>query len=161
MNNQCGLVLVKRILGLAMLVGVAGAQPAAADDLKGKYCDLRTLDGLYLFSASGFNIPATGAPVPKVIAEFIRFDGEGGLTSPGASVVINGVKLPASPPSADPGVYTLGDDCVGTLAFGPPPAPAFDILVSPQGTDLVLVQTGQPPFLGLPVMQGPAYRVSR
>ena len=54
-------------------------------------CDLRTLRGLYLFSASGFNISATGAHIPKVIAEFIRFNGDGTLiqfrAAPSSSVV--------------------------------------------------------------------------
>ena len=49
-----------------------------------------TLDGLYVFTAPGFNIVA-GVPQPKAIVELIDFHGDGELTVPAATVSINGV----------------------------------------------------------------------
>ena len=104
-----------------MLVAVAivlGTNSAAWADSKD--CDLGTLRGLYLFSASGYNIAASGEHIPKVIGEFIRFYGDGTLTVPGGTVVIGGVKLPPPPPGPPTiGTYTLGDNCIGTLSFTP------------------------------------------
>ena len=144
-----------------MLVAVAivlGTNSAAWADSKD--CDLGTLRGLYLFSASGFNIAASGEHIPKVIGEFIRFYGDGTLTVPGGTVVIGGVKLPPPPPGPPTiGTYTLGDNCIGTLSFTP--QLTFDILVFPRGDELVMVQTAQPAPLGLPVLQGSAVRVSK
>ena len=40
--------------------------------------------GLYVFTASGFNIVG-GVAQPKVIVESIRFDGHGNLTVPAAT----------------------------------------------------------------------------
>ena len=144
-----------------MLVAVAivlGTNSAAWADSKD--CDLGTLRGLYLFSASGYNIAASGEHIPKVIGEFIRFYGDGTLTVPGGTVVIGGVKLPPPPPGPPTiGTYTLGDNCIGTLSFTP--QLTFDILVFPRGDELVMVQTAQPAALGLPVMQGTVVRVSK
>ncbi len=153
--------LSKQVLvAIAMAVGVANAAQADdRDDKRGPACSVHTLRGLYLFSASGFNISPAGALVPKVLAEFIRFDGEGGLTSAG-TVIIGGERVLPTTVSV-PGAYTLDENCIGTLAFLPAPGPTFDIFVFPRGEELVLVQTGQPPFLGAPILQGTAVRVSR
>lgn len=145
----------RQMLAVAVALGTTNA--ALAD---GKDCDVSTLRGLYLFSASGFNIPAPGQHIPKVIAEFIRFNGDGTLTVPGGTVVIGGVKLPPPPPGPPAiGTYTLGDDCIGTLHFNP--QLTFDIFVFPKGDELVMVQTAQPAPLGLPVLQGTVVRVSK
>ena len=154
--------LTKQVLvAIAMAVGVANAAQADdRDEKRGPACSVHTLHGLYLFSASGFNISPAGALVPKALAEFIRFDGAGALTSPRGTVIIGGVQVP--PPTVSvPGAYTLDENCIGTLAFLPAPGPTFDIFVFPRGEELVLVQTSQPPFLGVPIMQGTAVRVSR
>jgi len=143
------------LLAVAVTLGTTHAAQA-----NGKDCDVDTLRGLYLFSASGFNIAATGEHIPKVIAEFIRFNGDGTLTVPGGTVIIGGVKLPPPPPGPPAiGTYTLGDDCIGTLTFNP--LLKFDIFVFPKGDELVMVQTAQPPALGLPVLQGSVVRVSK
>jgi hypothetical protein len=140
------------LVAVAIVLGTTNAARADSKD-----CDLATLRGLYLFSASGFNIVATGEHIPKVIGEFIRFNGDGTLTSPGGTVIIGGVKLPPSPPGI--GTYTLGENCIGTLSFTP--QLTFDIFVFPKGDELVMVQTAQPVALGLPVMQGTVVRVSK
>ena len=143
------------LVAVAIVLGTTNAARADSND-----CDPGTLRGLYLFSASGFNILATGAHQPKVLAEFIRFNGDGTFTVPGGTVVIGGVKLPPPPPGP-PGIgtYTLGDNCIGTLSFNP--QLTFDIFVFPRGDELVMVQTAQPAALGLPVMQGTVVRVSK
>jgi hypothetical protein len=142
------------LVAVAIVLGTTNA--ARADS---KECNPGTLSGLYLFSASGFNIVATGEHIPKVLAEFIRFNGDGTFTVPGGTVVIGGVKLPPPPGPPGIGAYTLDPNCIGTLSFNP--QLTFDIFVFPKGDELVMVQTTQPPALGLPVMQGTVVRVSK
>ena len=69
---------------LPLLVGFAGLA-AAADQIK--QCDVGTLNGLYVFTASGFTRPPASVPgtawTPKSILELLNFNGDGTLTSPG------------------------------------------------------------------------------
>ena len=117
--------LTKQLLvSLAMVLGLANAAHANGGD----DCDARTLHGLYLFSASGFNISATGASIPKVIAEFIRFNGDGTLSVPGGTVIVGGVKLPPFP-AGGINTYSVAQNCIGTLTFTA--ELTFDIFVSP------------------------------
>ena len=78
-----------------MVVAMALAMPGVAsadNDADGgwKKCTLATLDGLYVFSATGYIIVPGAAPQPKAIVEFIRFNGDGTaslLDSSGSSCV--------------------------------------------------------------------------
>ena len=79
------------IAGAIMLIGSGVAQ--ASDD---EECSKATLNGLYAFHASGFNIVA-GVAQPKAILEIIQFNGDGTLIVPAATVSINGV-VTWSPP---------------------------------------------------------------
>jgi len=150
MNKQSKHTVLAAALGLTLVV--SGAALANGDD-DAKECSNASLRGLYLFSASGFNIVG-GTPQPKSVVEYIRFNGDGTLTVPAATVSINGV-ITRSPPGGT-GTYTVLSDCTGTLQFGPP-GPAFDLFTSPKGGDVVMIQTGP----GAPVMQGTADRLSR
>jgi hypothetical protein len=114
-------------------------------------CHQRFLDGLYVFSATGYTIVA-GEAQPKAIVELIRFNGDGTLSVPGATHSINGV-VAQSPPNGT-GTYTLDADCLGTIAFTG--GPSFDIFVSPTGYDLWMIQTNPNN-----VLQGNVTRVSR
>jgi len=103
-----------------------------------------------VFSATGYTIVA-GVAQPKAIVELIRFNGDGTLTVPGATRSINGVI--GQVPAGGTGTYTLGADCIGTLAFTG--GPTFDVFASPKGEDLWMIQTNPNS-----VFQGNVTRVS-
>lgn len=151
------------VLAAAMALAVSGVARAHDDDDEDA-CSKATLHGLYAFTASGFNIVA-GVPQPKAIVELIRFNGDGTLTNPWTTVSINGtiIQHPHPPDLAGTGSYTVGADCTGTLQFNTSPmtGPAYDIFVGFKGSEIQMIQTGQPAALGLAVFQGKAERVSR
>jgi hypothetical protein len=141
--------LIKQtVVGVAIALGVSGV--SVADDAK-KGCTLDTLNGLYIFTASGYNIVA-GVAQPKAIVEVIRFNGDGTLTVPAATHSINGVVAP-SPPGGT-GTYTVDAGCTGTLAFTG--GPSFDLFIPRSGDELWMIQTNQNT-----VFQGNVVRVSR
>ncbi len=130
------------IIAIAMaLVGITGV--ARADDDEGA-CSVATLRGPYLFAASGFNIVG-GIAQPKAIVEVIRFDGNGALTVPAATVSINGTIV--HPPPNGTGTYTVAPDCSGTLTFSS--GLTFDLFLAPGGREFTMIQTN--PFT---VLQG-------
>ena len=126
---------------IATTLAIAGVTPA-----DGPKCSEAILDGLYVFTASGFNIVG-GVPQPKAIVELIRFFGDGTLNAPGGTVSINGtinpIPIPPNPPS--PGSYTLhslaepDQGCVGTIAFNN--GPSFFIFTPENGKEIQLIQT--------------------
>ena len=147
MNRQTKFSLAMAALTLAM-IGVAHAE----DDAEGgRSCSDATLRGLYVFSTTGFNIVA-GVAQPKAINEQIRFNGDGTLTAPVATVSINGNVMRSSD---TPGTYSLASNCTGSLSFTP--GPSFDVIADPRGTAVYMIQTAP----GTPVMQGVAERVGR
>jgi hypothetical protein len=115
-------------------------------------CGVQTLHGLYIFATHGWNV-ANGVAVPKAIVEGIDFNGDGTLTSPFATVSINGAIIHSA---AGVGTYTVNPDCRGTLTFTP--GPSFDIFVDRRGgKQLWMIQTGG---LVPAVFEGTAVRVS-
>jgi len=80
-----------------------------------------TLDGLYVFAATGYIIPPSGPAQPKAIVEFIHFNGDGIVDVPGATRSVNGV-IGRTPPGGT-GTYTVADlvpadrGCAGSLTF--------------------------------------------
>jgi hypothetical protein len=145
------------IVAAAMVLVVSGVTQAKDNDDDGKGCSESTLHGLYVFNASGFNIVG-GVAQPKAIVELIRFNGDGSLTVPAATVSINGT-ITRSPPDGT-GRYTVGPDCTESLVFGPPlapPGPTYDLFVEFGGSELHMIQTGP----ASPVFQGTAERLSR
>jgi len=124
--------------GLVIAAAALGVSGLALADPEPKGCRPEKLDGLYVFSATGYTIVSSVAQ-PKAIVELIRFNGDGTLTVPGATRSVNG-EIFSSPPGGT-GTYTLGADCVGTLAFTLPPGPTFDLFASPKGEDLWMIQT--------------------
>lgn len=123
---------------------------ALADD-EGQQCSEHKLNGLYVFSATGYMI-VSGVAQPKAIVELIRFNGDGTLSVPGATRSINGV-IGVSPPGGT-GTYTLDADCRGTVVFTG--GPSFDTFASPKGEDLWMIQNN-----ANNVLQGNVTRVSR
>jgi hypothetical protein len=146
----------KFVVAAAMVLAVSGVARAHDDDDDTNACNSFTLHGLYVFTASGFNI-VSGGPQPKAIVELIDFHPGGTLTVPAATVSINGAISRSAPGGT--GTYTLGADCTGTLLFGTQanPGPAYDLFVAFKGSQIQMIQTGP----GSPVFQGSAERVSR
>lgn len=145
------------VVAAAIALAVSGVAQANDNDDDNKGCSNTTLRGLYAFNASGFNIVA-GVAQPKAIVELIRFNGDGSLTVPAATVSIFGVI--SRSPANGPGTYAVGADCTGSLAFGPP-GPTFDLFVVHRGLEIYMIQTGPTSPLSSPVMQGTAERLSR
>jgi hypothetical protein len=136
------------ILALAMaLISVTGV--ARADD--DAVCSVTTLRGLHLFTASGYNVVG-GVAQPKAIIEVIRFDGNGSLTVPAATVSINGAIV--HPPPNGTGTYTIAPDCSGTLLFSS--GQAFDLYVAPGSREFSMIQTNP-----LTVLQGKVVKLPR
>src|SRR5436190_21966520 len=83
----------------------------------GKHCSPSTLSGNYVFSATGYGMPA-GVWAPKAIVEVIHFNGDGTLVVPAATVAnrAGDGQVVASPPNGT-GTYTVIDNCTGTLNF--------------------------------------------
>ena len=140
----------------ALALATSGVAQAKENDDDAKACSDSTLRGLYVFTASGFNVVGVAAQ-PKAILEVIRFNGDGTLTVPAATVSINGV-IGRSPPGGT-GSYMVEPDCTGSLQFGTAvsPGPKYDLFVAFKGSEIQMIQTGP----GSPVFQGTAERVSR
>lgn len=102
----------------------------------GTSCREQRLNGLYVFTASGYSANGT---VPKAIVELIRFNGDGTLSVTGGTVSVGGT-ITVIQPGVSTGTYTLDDDCRGTLTFLPS-GPAFNIFATPRGEDLWMIQT--------------------
>jgi len=141
------------MIAAAMALSVSGVAQANGNDDEQQGCSNSTLSGLYVFSASGFNVVGAVAQ-PKAIVELIRFNGDGTLAVPTATVSINGTITRS--PANGPGTYTVLADCTGSLAFGPP-GPTFDLFVTPRGSEFNMSQTGP----SSPVLQGTVERLSR
>jgi hypothetical protein len=134
-------------LAVAMSMAVCGV--AQAHDPTA--CRETTLRGLYILNATGFDI-VNNAAVPKALVESILFNGDGTLSSPDATVSINGNILSF----ADvPGTYAVESDCTGTLSFGS--IATWDLFISPGGAEIFMIQTAP----GSPVFEGIAKRVKR
>ena len=145
----------------AVAVLVSAGVQASHNDGHGRECSEATLEGLYVFSASGFSIVG-GVAQPRAVVEFIRFNGDGTLGVPAGTVSVSGVITRAGGPG-QAGTYSVESNCTGTLAFGPP-GPTFDLYLAPSGSEVHMIFTGGPvPGLGVVpgVLQGVAERVSR
>jgi hypothetical protein len=114
----------------AAVLGISGTALADAE------CSLKTLNGSYVFTASGYTLVA-GVPQPKAIVEIINFKGDGTLVAPTATRSINGTILR----SAGTGKYTVEVGCTGTIAFDG--GPGFDIFLSAGGGKVWMIQTNQ------------------
>jgi hypothetical protein len=150
-----------RSAALAVLALASAALPTAqADgDRHGWSCSIATLRGTYVFSATGYNI-INNVAQPKSVTLLIRFNGDGTVSAPAATVSLNGTILR---PTLLPGTYSIEPDCTGKLQFGPP-GPGFDLFVPWHGSFAVMAQTVNPvgqlgPQPG--VLEGRATRVGR
>jgi hypothetical protein len=141
---------------LAAAMGLGLSDVALANDK----CLVNTLRGLYVFSATGFTIPAAPASAqPLAVVEFLRFNGDGTLDVPGATLSLNGV-ITQIPGGVVTGSYTLAPlvpadrGCVGTLTILPF-ALHFDLFIPLSGQEIRIIQTD-----ANNVLQGTATKLS-
>ena len=139
------------------LMGIVAMTFATSDKAQAQTspptCSMHTLHGLYVFATHGWNI-VNGVAVPKAIVEGIDFNGDGTLSSPFATVSLNGFIIHSS---GSVGSYTVNPDCTGTITFSP--GPSFDIFVDARGGKQIwMIQTG--PAAMPAVFEGTAVRVS-
>jgi len=150
LTAKCAAILVLALC----LPGFAAAEPR-------NRCDENILRGHYVFTASGFTRPPSSPPntpwVPKAILEVLQFNGDGTLSTPSVTAanpfgdtgnMIHG--------AGSPGVYSINDDCTGTLQFSDANSVTFNIYVDPpQGNTIWMIQTNP----ANNVFQGSAKRV--
>jgi hypothetical protein len=143
---------------LIVAIGATMAAIVQADNgnPNGGTCSEATLDGLYVFGASGVR-GGSGVAQPRAVVEFIRFNGDGTLSVPASTANINGAIFRGGGPG-QAGTYVISSNCTGSLAFGPP-GPTFDLYVAPSGSEVHMMFTGGPvPVL---VWYQACYRASR
>ena len=129
------MLLAAGLLTTAMGLGLSDV--ALANDK----CGVNTLRGLYLFSATGFIIPAAPAPAqPKAIVEFFRLNGDGTIDGRAATRSLNGVIGQFPDQSGPGGSYTVTSlatsdrGCLGTITFAG--GPHFDLFIPLDGAML-------------------------
>ena len=153
-----------RMKGLSWLAGVVLAAPltimaGSPVFARGFDCTPALLDGLYVFTATGFAIPTSPGPaLPQAIVELIRFKGDGTASTPGVSLSLNGTIIVLLP--GDSGTYTVtdlvpkDDACIGNVTFS----------VSGASLNLVVSRTAETIWLisrsANTVFQGTATKVS-
>ena len=137
--------MLKCAATLPLLFGFAGLA-AAAD--QNKQCDVGTLNGLYVFTASGFTRPPASVPgtpwTPKAILELLNFNGDGTLTSPGVILAnpFGDLGNILQPGAGANGVYSVNDDCSGLMHFGDANGVEWKFFVDPSGGGrLWMIQT--------------------
>jgi hypothetical protein len=131
----------------ALILGVSTV-PAHAEP----HCTDATLDGLYVFTARGFNIVG-GVPQPKAIVELIRFNGHGTVDVPGGRASVNGTVFP----TAGKGTYTtptpVDKGCEATISFVD--GPTHYLFIPPHADEIQVIQINSNT-----VFQGTATRVT-
>jgi hypothetical protein len=150
-----------------IVVGLIGTQSAFAQEEQAS-CTLATLNGMYIFDASGFTAlaPTTTGPTalptvwtPKAVVESLRLNGDGALSAV-STASVGGTLVGGGEFHNATGIYTVNPNCTGTLAFNPQgQGPRFDIFIAPRGTTFHMIQTG--PSNVLNVLAGESRRVSR
>ena len=136
-TGKMALVLV----AAAFLPEPASANPAAR-------CKVDILKGQYVFAATGFTRPPASGPgtawVPKAILEVLHFNGDGTLTTPQLTIAnpFGDLGNVLQPPSGAPGVYSINDDCSGSVQFLDAGSVTFRIYVDPpRGDTIWMIQT--------------------
>ncbi len=163
--NGRRVLLTGSLLVMAMILGIAGValadepvaqadEPVLVVNIFG--CSDPILDGLYVFTASGFAIVG-GVPQPQAIVELIRFHGDGTADVPGGRVSVNGTVFP----TGGTGAYTISSlpspnrGCEGSLTF-PAASVHLYLFIPPDARNLQVIRTDTNT-----VFQGTATKVSR
>jgi len=128
----------------------AGPAPGAPN------CNHTTLRGLYLWTFDGYQ-NFGGNPVPKALLQGLQFNGNGTVTVPFGTVNIGGTIV--FDVTGSEGTYTVNSNCTGTLLFGGPGGPSFNMYIGPGAQQLWITQTGGGPGDGTGLGVGTATRV--
>ncbi len=148
-----------RLTGLATALVLIAVVGSPARGRAHDRCTAAALDGLYVFTASGFNISTPTTSAPKAIVELIRFNGDSTLTVPASTVSVNGF-FPTIP-AGGTGRYTVTDvipddeACSGTLKFDQG-GQHFNLAFAHHARTIYVIQTDPGT-----VFQGTATRLSR
>src|SRR5436305_14138168 len=86
---------MKRLIKMIMGALLAACALVSLADSNGESVSPQTLRFSYIFATHGWNIVG-GVAVPKAIVEGIRFNGDGTVVSPFATVSINGFIIHSS-----------------------------------------------------------------
>src|SRR6266446_7035222 len=146
-----------RAIGIAVLVSlglITLEQGFAGENDGATKCSLATLKGRYLFAGSGTALPpAFGVTEPSLTtsAGYHIFRGDGTGTdivtfSINGKVVLENFVSPTS--------YIVNPDCTGTFSVSS--RPSFDLFISPNGEELVMIATDP----GHVLAEGPQRRVA-
>jgi hypothetical protein len=142
-------------IGVLVSVGLLTVAHGFADENdRATKCTLATLKGRYLFAGSGTALPpAFGVTEPSLTTSagyhIFRGDGTGTDTvtfSINGNVVLENFVSPVS--------YTVNPDCTGTFSVSS--RPSFDLFISPNGEELVMIATDP----GHVLAEGPQRRVA-
>jgi hypothetical protein len=111
-------------------------------------CKTEFLSGRYVFASTGFTRAPNSPPgtpwTPKAIAEVIDFNGDGTLTTPGLTAAnpFGDLGNILQPPSGAPGIYSVNDDCSGTVQFSDANNVTYKIYVDgPHADTIWMIQT--------------------
>ena len=152
-----------RVIGYAATFALMLCFPGlAAADTKNRCSDDDILKGTYVFAASGFTRAPGSGPgtpwVPKAILEVLQFNGDGTLSTPSVTVAnpFGDTGNILQPGAGAAGVYSINDDCTGTVQFADASSVTFKIYVDPpRGDTIWMIQTNP----ANNVFQGSATRV--
>jgi hypothetical protein len=136
----------------AMALGTSATAQAAPDGR----CHAGQLRGLYIWTFDGYQ-NFSGNPVPKALLQGLQFNGNGTVTVPFGTVNIGGTIV--FDVSGAEGIYTVNQDCTGTMLFGGPGGPSFNMYIGPGAQQLWITQTGGGPGDGTGLGVGTAARV--
>jgi hypothetical protein len=123
------------VIAVLITLGSITLHQGYAQSNESSSCSLATLNGVYVFDATGFNI-INGVAVPKTVVDFLTFKGDGSLTSV-ATAVVGGNKVADDTPGN--GSYTVNADCTGTLTDAR--GFTFDLFIAPHGRSFHMIQT--------------------
>jgi hypothetical protein len=146
--NGHRLLLQGGSLVAALILGVSGVVPAKAEPP----CTNATLNGLYVFTARGFNIVG-GVPQPKAIVELIRFNGDGTADTPGGRVSVNGTVFRTAGTATYTTPTPVDEGCEATISFVD--GPTHYLFIPPHADEIQVIQINPNN-----VFQGTATRVS-
>lgn len=125
------------IVGISLSLCVANAFAHDHGHEHDRECSVETLNGLYLFNATGFQL-INGVWQPKAVLEYIRLNGDGTGMAEGTVANRAGDGLISRIPGSQ-ATYTLDADCKGTLQFIN--GPSFDIFTTPQSSGFQMIQS--------------------
>ena len=118
-------------------------------------CHAGQLRGFYIWTFDGYQ-NFGGNPVPKALLQGLQFNGNGTVTVPFGKANIGGTIVIDT--TGSDGIYTVNADCTGTMLFGGPGGPSFNMYIGAGAQQLWITQTGGGPGDGTGLGVGTATR---